>query len=483
MPSYIWDAAEGKYRNLLTGLLGGEINPDPDPDPVTLAHEWSDTNLPWAYTSTSQFTQDWPSGVQIVDIQTGSSDFYTNLVNTVNAAGSRVVVRLGEGVYHLNQFRKYGSGSNPTYAFGFYIANLQGLLGQGPDKTFVQMDADSVSQEQLDYMATMTSDELGAPIQMGLCRFDGTDANSPILISGVTFRSADQQMLTQKHESVDIVLPQPAPHNGVILFQNSHARLQYVRFQAAGRACNSMPPFETANIGSQYGNIRYIKCEFDGRRSPDLDPAQPRRCGPIMGNNEDYHLMEDCWMHHSNISRYAVNDSNRETTGQYILTRTKAEYISNTRNIDPALNNGQSLGGYSLPSSLGWESVGGTITLNDCIIVQDTAERLWVSTTPQHLQLTSVGRNPVGGRMHINGGEFRDRAHPEVDGFVRIWANDGTHWVDDGLNTTLHMYNKSGQRLQPHIMNNLSPSNWAELLAAELASQGKTPETHYLVMH
>lgn len=201
-----------------------------------------------------------------------------------------------------------------------------------------------------------------------------------------------------------------------------------------------------------------------------------------MGNNEDYHLMEDCWMHHTNVSRYAVNDTNRVTTGQYILTRTKIERIADTRNTDPALNGGESLGGYSDPSCMGWESVGGTITLNDCIVIQDNPNRRYVSTTPQHLQLTSVGRNPQGGRMYVNGGVFRDRAKPALDGFLRIGVSSSTHWSSDGYNTTLHMYNRSGQRLQPHVMTNLSPSNWADLLAAELASQGKTPETHYLVM-
>ena len=468
MPAYVWDAQTAGYRN----LQGQGYTPPPTGQ---LSHDWSDTNLPWAYENTSVFTENWPADVQIVDIQTGSSDFFTNLTNTVNAAGGRVVVRLNEGVYSLNQFRKYGSGGNPTYAFGFYIPNLQGLLGRGPDKTFVQMDANSISQEQMTYISNMNPADF-VPLQMGVCRFDG-GSSSPVLLAGLTFRAADQNMLTTKHPNLDIVVPQPAPHNGVIIYQNSHARVQYVRFQGVGRACNSQPPFECTNVGSQYGNIRYYKCEFDGRRSPDLDPARPRRCTVVMANNEDYHLMEDCWLQHTNISRYAANDENRNTQGQYILTRSKIERISDTRNTDPALNGGQSLGGYTDPSALGWESCNGTVTLNDCIISQDNSQFQYQSTVPQHLQLTSVGsRNPQGGRFYVNGGEFRDTGWPGLSGFLRFRVSSSTYWYQDGFNTTLHVYHKDGQRLQPHQVT----GNWPPSVAS-LAANGITPTTHYLI--
>src|SRR5690242_16054302 len=63
--------------------------------PPTDPADWSDSNPPWAYSDPSVFTADWPIGTNIVDIQTGSSDFYTNLMNTVDAAGDRCVVRHG----------------------------------------------------------------------------------------------------------------------------------------------------------------------------------------------------------------------------------------------------------------------------------------------------------------------------------------------------------------------------------------------------
>src|SRR5699024_8678206 len=158
-------------------------------------------------------------------------------------------------------------------------------------------------------------------------------AQSPVLLGGLTFRAADQQMVHSKHPNlVESVVPQPAPHNGVMIFPNSHAVVSHVRFQAAARAWTQYPPFECGNANSQYGTILWNTCECDGRRSPDLDPARPRRAGVLLINNETSSIMRDCWMHHSNVSRYAANDENRDTSGLYRLERCKAEQITNQRN-------------------------------------------------------------------------------------------------------------------------------------------------------
>ena len=439
-----------------------------------VSFDWSDTNLPWDYDDdTSRFTADWPAAVTVVDIQTGSTDFFTNLQNTVNAAGRRVVVRLREGVYSLKSFRMIGASGDPTYAFGFWFPNLQGLLGQGPDKTFVQMNANSMSQAQLDRMSTFAAADF-APLQMGLCRFDGTAA-SPVLLAGLTFRSADQQNITSVGAGVASYVPQPAPHQGVVLYSGVHGKVSYVRFQGAGRAMTSAPPFEMANVTTQYGTVTWDHCEFDGRRSPDLDPAQPRRCGVWMGNNETLSQMTDCWMHHSNVSRYAANDENRDTRGVYRVVRCKAEQITNTQNTDPALNGGQSLRGYTNATPFGWESSNGTIELTDCIVSQDNNQS--TGQVPMHLQLTSVGaRNPQGGRMTVTGGEFRNTGWPQLDGFVCFRIQAKTFWWTDGFNTTITVKHKDGQRLTPYQYTGTWPPT-----AAQLALAGVTPSTHYLI--
>lgn len=443
--------------------------------PAATPYDWSDTNLPWAYTSTSDFTTAWPSSVTVVPIQTASTDFYTNLAATVAAAGGRVVVELGEGVYELSEFRLIGSSGDPKYAFGFWFPNLQGLLGQGPDKTYVQMAANSVSPTQLASIATMTKAAF-ASLQMGLCRFDGADAASPILLAGLTFRSEDQNPFTSTASDMqDLFYPQPCPHRGVFLYTGSHSRVSYVRFQGAGRALNSQPPFEMSNVSTARGWHYFDHCEVDGRRSPDLDPARPRRCTIALHNNESVVEWSDSWFHHSNVSRYATNDQNYDTSGTYKVTRCKSEHITDDQNRDPALNGGATLGGYTNASLFGWESCNGTIEVRDSIAHQDNT--LYAGQVPCHLQLTYVGsRNPQGGRLYVHGGDFRNSGFPAIDGFVTFRIAQNTYWYLDGYNTTLYVYHPDGQRLSPHQYTGTWPPT-----ESYLAAQGISPATHYIV--
>ncbi|MDB5162960.1 MAG: hypothetical protein JWN28_567 [Candidatus Saccharibacteria bacterium] len=367
-----------------------------------------------------------------------------------------------------------GSSGSPTYAFGFWFPKLQGFLGQGPDKTFVQMDANSINSTQMAAIEQMDPQDF-APLQMGLCRIDGASPSSPVLLGGLTFRSADQQMLTTKHPNLAVAVPQPAPHQGVCIYSGGYAIVSHVRFQGAGRAINSLPPFEAANVTSHYATIKWFNCEFDGRRAADLDAARPRRCGVWMGNNETLSEFDDCWFHHSNVSRYAANDENRNTSGKYILTRCVSQQITNTQNVDPALNNGQSLGGYTNASNFGWESCSATITLNDCVIYVDN--QFTNGQWPAYLQLTSVGaRNPQGGRMTVNGGRFRHTKFTQVDEFVTMRIMQATYWWTDGFNNTITINHRDGQRLQPYLYTGSWPVS-----AQTLATAGVTPATHYII--
>ena len=428
--------------------------------PQTQSWDWSSSNLPWAYTDTSVFTSSWPSGVTIVDLQTGSGTFYNRLNATVNAAGKRVVVRLPAGTFHLTSFNMIGSSGSPTYAFGFWHSNLQGFLGQGADQTIIQMDANSTSQAQLNDMMQMEAGPTGSPNQMGFMRMDGSSA-SPILISGVTFRGADQQMLTDGTDSVKsygATFPDPAPYCGLVFYSNSPGIVSYTRFQAAGHAKLGLPPFEHANVSSQYSpSMVYSHCEMDGRLAPEINSGQPRRCGPVMANNETLHTMSDCWLHHSLWTRYAANDQNRDTYGTYNLTRTKIEQIN--------------------PSSAGWESCAATINVTDCIIDTDPPVPSGASGSTFHLSLTPVGSrsNPQGGRLNVTRGTFNSSKYPAMDGYLTIRAIASMHWVTDGYSTTMAIYNSSGQRKTPYVA-----SSWP-VSSATLSAAGVSPNTHYLV--
>jgi hypothetical protein len=436
--------------------------------------EWSDSNLPWAYTDESVFTEEWPVGTTIVDIQTGSTDFWTNLSNTVAAAGKRVVVRLDEGVYHLKSFRLIGSSGRLDYAFGFWFPNLQGLLGRGPDKTFVQMDANSMTTEQVDWLEQMTAAAF-APNQMGFCRLDGANPSSPVLLGGITFQAADQQMMTSKGSDVPIVVPQPAPHMGVGLYSGAYSIISYCRFRAAGRSSTSAPPFEHANLSTSRGYHHIHHCEFDGRRAPELDANRPRRTSNVMGNNEQEHLLEDCWLHHTNVSRYAVNDQNAATQGTYEVTRVKSDHITELQNRDPNLNGGASLGGWTNASSFGWESCNGTIRITDPLIQVDNS-----NTSAQfacHFQLTAVGsRNPQGGRMYIVGGTYLNTVFPQLNGYITFRIQKTTYWYTDGLTNTLDIRKTpGGTKLLPYEHTGAWPPSQSQINAA-----GISPNTHYI---
>ena len=471
MPSYTYDLPTRTWES-----MDGGTNV-PDPPPPVANPDWSDPTPPWASTDTGVFTSGWPASTTYVNLSATGATFKAKLDNTLAgvATGSRAVVVLPAGDFQLLNFAALGG--TTTYDFGYYSAKLQGFLGAGPDQTFVTMAANAINSTQLGIIQALTPSSSASPLQMGIIRFDGLSAASPVLCGGLTFRAYDQPNITAQAAGASpaVVVPQPAPHQGVVLYQGSYGQFDYVRFQGAGRACTSSPPFEMANVTTQYGSTQYNNCEFDGRLSPAINAAQPRRCCPIMGNNETLHTMTDCWIHHSNVSRYAVNDQNRNTTGTYTLTRVKANQITNTHNTDPAINGGATLGGYTNATPFGFESCNGTITFNNCVIEQNNS--FTDGQIAQHIQLTSVGsRNPQGGRLTVNGGTFRNTAWPQLDGWVEFRIPTGTFWYSDGLSTTLHVVHPNGQTLAPYVYTGAWPPT-----AGQLTTAGVSNTTHYLV--
>lgn len=454
-----------------------------DYDPGTVAFDWSDDNVPWRYPSglsasarEALFTADWESGVTIVDLPAGAS-FRARVIAACDAASGPVVIRLGEGTFHLTSFELAGSSGSQTFAFGIYHAKLRGFLGAGADKTTIQMDPNSMSTAQLAALGAM--DIGGSPNQMGLALLQPTGITR-VYLAGLTIQAADQQYLPEVQAGLaakGVIKDQPAPHQGVVIAPNKPATVSYVRFRGAGRACYAAPPFEHANLTSQYGNISIHHCEFDGRRAPDIDPAQPRRCGPLMGNNESSHTVSDSWLHHANLSRYAMNDQNQDTAGPYGVTRTKVEYIGNG-NIDPNLNGGVTLGGASGAALCGYESTRSQITFTDPIMSVDNT--VVNNSISQHIGLAEVGSiRRQGGRLYVHGGTFRNRAFPILDGYLCLRIYTATYWWQDGVANTVFVYDKAGNRKQPWLVSGAWPPNPATGIGMD--GQPVSPETHYLV--
>jgi hypothetical protein len=441
----------------------------PHPLGTTLTADWSDTNLPWAYANPNDWRSLLPAGVPVVNLSATGATFWDRLNNTVNAQSGRFICRLPAGDHQLSSFRLIGSSGDPTYSFGFWFPKLAGFDGEGADQTFVTMAANSMTTAQLNALSAMTAAAF-SPNQMGLCRFDSS-SSQPGFVGGVTFRAANQNPLTSVASdltSIGVTVPQPAPHQGVIFYSGGKVTVSHVRFQGAGKAMNSSPPFEQANCASATSTITWRNCEFDGRLSSVFDSAQPRKCGPWMGNGEILSDIYDSWMHHSNVSRYAANDQNTSVTGRnYKLTRCKFEQITNTHN--------DAHGGYTNATACGWESTAATITVTDCIMVQNNSYT--DGQIAAMFQLTTVGGvDPAGGRFVLIGGVFRNPGFPTIDGWTHFRIPN-SHFRTDGYSTTIDVRSiAGGARKSAYAYSGSWPPSQAALTAA-----GVAPATHYLV--
>lgn len=478
-PVLRWDGSSSAYINLRTG--------QPYAPTPTLDYDWSDENPPWAGTL-SDWEAQIPAGMARRELSAGST-FRQRLINTCNAASGRTLINIPAGVYTFEQFVTIGSGSNPTYAFGFFDPKLAGFVFEDVENTIIEMAPDSVNSDQLDYMKTMPQSTF-VPLNMGMIRIDTQyqSAPAPVFIGGGTFEAAPQNLLTAVNSDVtnNVYVPQSAPHHGVVFYSDSSRRhpdtlVTHTRFRGAGKAMTSQPPFEMANFGSQRNHITFRNCEFDGRMSPRYDATRPRKCGPIMHNGGVQIHMFDCWMHHSNISRYAANDesvvSGTALSNHYTATRCKSEQITNNQNRQPPINGGNSLGGFTNASAYGWESTNALIEITDCIVSQDNPNPTsGTGQIPTHLQLTNVGGVArVGGRIYVRDGDFRDTAHPHLSGFTQFRISQSTNWWTEGFENTIHRY-RGETRLSPHVVTDTWPPS-----AGALAAAGVTPETHYLV--
>jgi hypothetical protein len=457
--------------------------------PIVTNYDWSQTNVPWDAVSQDEIDDLIPAGHTIVPLSTTGTDFYAKLNNTLALQSGRVSVRLPPGFYDFTQFRMIGSSGDPTYSFGHWSPKLAGFIGN-PKDTFVRMAPNSMTQAQLDKMATMTQSSF-SQLQQAVIRIDTVFNNTavPIVMLGITFESGPQQLLTAHASDIpaSVFVPQPAPHGGLVIYSSNSIRhpdsiVAYCRFRGFGKAMMSQPPFELANVSSQRNQVRWYKCEFDGRMSPNYDPAQPRKCGPFMTNGGINQEIVECYMHDTNVSRFAANDESVSSTtalsNRYYIEHTKFEHITDNQNRQPGINGGNSLGGYTNASCLGFESSNARIDIIDCIVSVDNPYTN--GQVPCHIQLTNTGSataaNRPGGRLYVKGGQYRHTVFPQLDGFVTFRIQQSTAWWIDGFNTTLDVRDNDDKRLQPYVVTGTWPPSQAALDTANVK-----PETHYLV--
>jgi len=465
----------------------------PGRNPLTQAidYDWSDSNLPWAYTDSSEWESRIPDGLTVADLQTGGSDFYTNLNNTVNAASGRVLVKLPVGDHVLTSFRMIGSSGDPTYSMGYWNPKLAGFVGEGADQTFISLAANSTvldtngttdrTTDALTKLSQMTQASF-ATQQMSVFRLD-TVYNStavPIFLGGLTVRAAAQRSLTSISSDITAggapTVPQSMPHQGVFIYGGgvSHpdSVVSHCRFQGAGKAWTSQPPFEMANYCSQKNQVTIYNTESDGRMSDAYDSSRPLKCGVYMINGEISSVLQDSWLHHTNTSRYAANDesvvSGTALTNHYVAIRSKIEQIAATQN--------DGHGGWSPASCMGWESSNALIELTDCILSQDDPYTS-SGVSAHHASLTVTTTDRSGGRFKVIGGSYRNSAFPTVDGYfcLRI-APSSCHWYADGVANTVAIKDSNGNNKTAHVYTGTWPPS-----ASYLSSNNLSPDTHYLI--
>lgn len=430
---------------------------------------WSETNEPWA---SGSVTEGWPAGVTEAELVTGTGDFRLDINNTLApfSSSDRVVIQLPDGQQgHIKSFYPYGS---TTYAGGVYNgAKLRGFHASAVGAFQVVIDANIMTTEQTAAISAMTESQL---LEMWGIRLDST-AGVPNLLGGVDFMAYDQQTISFTGVSIGT---QPAPHTGLFFYPGSSFIVNNCRFRGFARASYSRPPFEAGNVKSQRAGAGSIfrRVEFDGRLAAEINPARPRRCGPVMGNNDAVEFV-DCYAHHSNVSRGAWNDSNYLTTGPYTYTRVWFSDISDQQN--------DGLGGGTNASLMGWENCNATITLNGCGGVVTNTNT--TGQIQQHLQFTAVDSsslpnwNAAGGKLYVYGGQWRNTAFPALDGMLSIRSVNPSGatlaWNVDH-SQSFYVYDNSGTRLSPWVYS----GTWTNAaIASAMSAGGYSATTHYLI--
>ena len=479
-----WDVPSSRYINLRTGQA---ITPEPS----QMAWDWGEGNEPWRHApGATPWTAYLPAGVPVVPLKVeAGGNFENQLKATCDSAPGRVIVEMPDGVHSLTRFLTIGSGTNPTYAFGFWHPKLAGLLSMsGPEHCIVEMAPDSVNSAQLEYMAGMTQASF-APLQMGMMRIDTTYQSTavPVYLGGITFEAAPQNLLTAIAPDVggNVYLPQSAPHQGIVFYSGANLRhvdsvVTHTRARGAGKAMTSQPPFEMANFGSQRNEITFQFSEFDGRMSPRYDPTQPRKCGPFMANGGVTIKQKSIWAHDSNVSREAMNDESVESgtalSIHYLVEKVKIERITNTQNRQPPINGGNSLGGYTDASCFGYESSNALVEHIDVIATIDNPKT--TGQVPAHIQFTDTGPARTGGQYVSRGGVYRHFTFPEVDWFHITRLGTSTAWRTSGPDNTMDVQTRMAPARQiAHIHTGAWPPP-----TGSLAAQGVTPLTHHIVI-
>lgn len=296
---------------------------------------WSESVRPWALQPGESVDDNRPLDVLVVDYDDYSQGRTRSLKQTLVAIRAAATepynVRLPEGTFHFTDFSfAEGRGVGRCYQDVSSTKYFSGLIGAGADKTFIVVDPEIMTSQQLTGVSSGTPSPISMPV---IYTSNGENTGKPTFFSGITFRGNLQQQISLNGLSGTA----PAPYSGLeIVRAKSGSFVQFCRFEGFGFAAKNSPPYEAGTVGSLRANWTMKRCEIDGRIAASIDPSRPVASGGVMVNYENKFSIIDTWLHHTRRSGFAmhghdtIEGGNLNDPGVYHCENLQTDNICNT---------------------------------------------------------------------------------------------------------------------------------------------------------
>jgi hypothetical protein len=439
---------------------------------------------PWRLGPGESYLDNMPTGVEVVPASyfSESDDIYAILeaVETSPLTTAGVYVELDAKTYYLSSFRSYST--DDWRGFANATRHVMGLIGQGPDSTFIRVRPDAVSSSPgaADHVLNATGGSPGTPVAVIALYFSNTTTDVPLFFSGITFDGTLQTPFTtystasQASFRRNHAVPSPLAWRGISLWRCIEgSRMQYCRLRGFGYALNTAPPFEAGAIETNYDDgFVLTRTEIDGRVPGSLYPTRPRASGGLMWNKGIDATVTDSWQHHTRRSGWATNTNTNGQGERYVAVNFQVEEIAN--DLDGYAGDNGGFNGANV------EEVVGIFTIeNGDMSIANGAHINWALPyrSSGADQLTTVSSHPV---IEVHGFQTDDVLY---GGCLRIRVTQNpnstgtspayTYLVNNGVSSAVNLFDvrdSEGEPLTPVRHNAFNPSLHG-------------PDTHYVVIY
>lgn len=437
---------------------------------------WADGNEPWRI---GGLTDDWPQAALDKVVQYNDSRWFsasktfTKICQDAAAIVPGAIIKLPAGTYHLTKFDQAVSG---TQGYVFFGKSIGGLLGAGPESTFIVLDSNALVDPLLTSIKNATN-----AISVYTMRFD----NAPY-ISGITFDAHEQPLIDGTAVAKPNGYPSSysAPYAGLQYYNTTGGITQNVRFRGFGKCWNNVYPYELGAVNTSGASHTMRRYEIDGRTAASINSTRPRVSGGFMYNNGGNFTLTDGWEHHSKRSGHTIFGKTGSATlasGTFNTTRVR---INDNANI----NDGD--GGTYTFSAFNHEQAVGAITYTNCQM-----QRSNIASTGRATYITVGANNNLGNPKNIVF-NFDDKSYwenpPATDNGMFSVFNPPTY------GSTSNIYHDQfkagaepiqvfvgGKKLKPVFVSSTAVGSWPTVpsshTASQLAAAGYTPTTAFLI--